>query len=77
MTEQQEDFAKRLNVLQEREREIMKKMNVAMRANANHALLEQMQFMLEENRAAQFELKIIEREKNDGKDGFNDFLSIG
>ena len=77
MSEEKEDFAKRLNVLQDREREIIKKMNVAMRANANFALIEHMQFMLEEIRAEQFELKIHEREKNDGKDGFSDFLSIG
>ena len=74
-SEDEKNFNQRLSELQERERTIIKKMNTAMRAGASSTILEHMQFMLEENRALQFELKVIRKEQDD--DDFDDFLSIG
>jgi tRNA C32,U32 (ribose-2'-O)-methylase TrmJ len=70
------DFAQKINQLQEREREILKKMNTATRAGASFAVMQQLQFMLEECKTQQHELKILSREKSDS-DNFDDFLSIG
>lgn len=63
-----------LQALMERERELIKKMNVAMRANANPQILGQFDFLLQECRIAQQELRI--KQKSAGDD-FNDYLSIG
>lgn len=62
-------------LLQEREREILKKMSIAIRAGASQQIIDQMTWMLEEIRIQQFELKEINK-LNDGDD-FNDFISIG
>jgi hypothetical protein len=51
-------------------------MNVAMRAGANQQILGQFQFMLEECRMAQFELRVISK-ANNPDDKFDDYLSIG
>lgn len=77
MSNSKDNFTKTLNDLLEREREIIKKMNVALRANVSPSILDQMQYMLEECRAAQQELRILEKSKDSDKDDFNDFLSIG
>ena len=74
---EQEDTNKKLNELLEREREIIKKMNVALRAGASSVIINQMQYMLEEVRIAQQELRLIEKSKESSKDDFGDFLSIG
>jgi hypothetical protein len=63
-----------LQALMERERELIKKMNVAMRANANPQILGQFDFLLQECRIAQQELRIKQKS---GGDDFNDYLSIG
>lgn len=65
----------RLNELMEREREIIKKMNVAIRAQANPQVLSHFDFLLQECRIAQQELRMTQ--KNNDKDDFNDYLSIG
>jgi hypothetical protein len=62
-------------LLQEREREILKKMSIAVRAGASQQVIDQMAWMLEEVRIQQFEFKEISK-LNDGDD-FNDFISIG
>ena len=62
-------------LLQEREREILKKMSIAVRAGASQQVIDQMTWMLEEVRIQQFEFKEISK-LNDGDD-FNDFISIG
>jgi hypothetical protein len=65
----------RLNDLLEREREIIKKMNLALRAGANPQVIGQFDFMLQEVRFAQQDLRQIQKA---GKiDGFDDYLSIG
>jgi hypothetical protein len=63
-----------LQMLMERERELIKKMNVAIRAGANPQILSQFDFLLEECRFAQQELRI--KQKSNGND-FDDYLSIG
>lgn len=65
----------KLNALIEREREILKKMNVAARAMASPQVIGQLDFLLQECRMQQAELRIL---KNQNKDSsFDDFLSIG
>lgn len=66
----------RLQALIERERELIKKMNVALRAGANSTIISQFDFMLQECRFAQQELRI--KQKSSDKDSdFDDYLSIG
>jgi hypothetical protein len=65
----------RLNELLERERAIIKKMNVALRANANPQVIGHFEFMLQEVRFAQQDLR--QTQKADKGDGFDDYLSIG
>ncbi len=65
----------RLNELLERERTIIKKMNLALRAGANPQVISQFDFMLQEVRFAQQDLRQVQ--KADKGDGFDDFLSIG
>lgn len=65
----------KLNALIEREREILKKMNVATRAMASPQVIGQLDFLLQECRMQQAELRML---KNQNKDSsFDDFLSIG
>jgi hypothetical protein len=65
----------RLNELLERERAIIKKMNVALRAGANPQVIGHFDFMLQEVRFAQQDLRQLQ--KSDKSDGFDDYLSIG
>ena len=65
----------RLNELQEQERTLLKKMNVAIRAGANPTVMGQFEFMLQECRFAQQELKMLKGSSGDS--GFDNFLSIG
>lgn len=65
----------RLNELLERERTIIKKMNVALRAGANPQVIGHFEFMLQEVRFAQQDLRQLQ--KSDKSDGFDDYLSIG
>jgi hypothetical protein len=74
MTEKTLD--QKLHSLIEREREILKKISVAYRAGASEGVMGQLDFMLEECRADQMEMRMLL--KSDKKDsGFDDFLSIG
>jgi hypothetical protein len=74
MTEKTLD--QKLHALIEREREILKKISTAYRAGASEGVMGQLDFMLEECRADQMEMRMLL--KSDKKDsGFDDFLSIG
>jgi hypothetical protein len=75
MTDNDNSIDKRLNDLQEQERTIIKKMNLAIRAGANPTVLGQFDFMLQECRFAQQELKILKGSSGDSE--FDNFLSIG
>lgn len=71
-----DDYQAKLTELLEKEKAVIKKMNVALRAGANPSIIGQFQFMLEEIRMAQFELRSIQAGgKTD--DGFDGYLSIG
>lgn len=76
MSDKTATIEQRLNELLEQERTIIKKMNTAIRAGANSVVIGQFEFMLQECRFAQQELRIVQR-NNDGKSDFDDFLSIG
>ena len=65
----------RLNELFEQERVIIKKMNTAIRAGANPMVLSQFEFMLEECRFKQQELRMTQG--SNGDSDFDNFLSIG
>jgi hypothetical protein len=66
----------KLNALIEQEKNLIRKMNVALRAGANQQILGQFNFMLEECRLAQFELRETNK-TNNSDDKFGDYLSIG
>lgn len=66
----------KLHDLVEKERQILKKIGVAARAGASDGILAQLNFMLDECRFSQFELKQLMKE-NKADSGFDDFLSIG
>ena len=70
-----EDINKQLATLIEREREILKKMNVAQRAGAGEQIMGQLNYMLEECRFTQQDLRQLQAGK--GKDDFDNFISIG
>jgi len=70
-----EDINKQLATLIEREREILKKMNVAHRAGASEQIMGQLNYMLEECRFTQQDLRQLQAGK--GKDDFDNFISIG
>ena len=75
MTDKNSSIDQRLNELQEQERTIMKKMNTAIRAGANSMIMSQFEFMLQECRFAQQELKILKGSSGDSE--FDNFMSIG
>lgn len=71
------DLNKQLNELIDREREILKKMNVARRAGASEGIIGQMNYMLEECKFAQQDLR-AKQAAGSGKDNdFGSFISIG
>lgn len=71
------DLNKQLNDLIEREREILKKMNVARRAGASEGIIGQMMFMLDEVQFAQQDIR-AKQVAGTGKDNdFGSFISIG
>ena len=71
------DLNKQLNDLIEREREILKKMNVARRAGASEGVIGQMMFMLDEVQFAQQDIR-AKQAAVPGKDNdFGSFISIG
>lgn len=76
MTEKNVKADQRLNELIEHERTILKKMNTAIRAGANPMVISQFEFMLQECRFQQQEIRMIENSK-DGKNDFDSFISIG
>jgi len=70
-----EDINKQLSALQEREREILKKISLAQRAGAGEQVIGQLHFMLDECRFSQQDLRQLQAGK--GKDDFDNFISIG
>ena len=71
------DLNKQLNDLIEREREILKKMNVARRAGASEGIIGQMTYMLDEVKFAQMDIR-AKQAASSGKDNdFGSFISIG
>ena len=70
-----EDINKQLAALMEREREILKKMGLAQRAGAGEQIMGQLNYMLEECRFTQQDLRQLQASK--GKDDFDNFISIG
>jgi hydroxyacyl-ACP dehydratase HTD2-like protein with hotdog domain len=75
MSEKELTPEQRLNELIEQERVIIKKMNTAIRAGANPMVLSQFEFMLQECKFNQQELRIIQ--SSSGNSDFDNFLSIG
>lgn len=71
-----DDYQVKLTELLEKEKTLIKKMNIALRAGSNPVIIGQFQYMLEEVRMAQFELRSLQA-NNKSDDGFNDYLSIG
>jgi hypothetical protein len=71
------DLNKQLNELIEREREILKKMNVARRAGASESIIGQMTYMLEECKFAQQDIRAKQSAGSDKGSDFGSFLSIG
>lgn len=67
----------KLNALVEREREILKKLNIANRAMASETVIAQIQFLLDECRMHQDELRVMQKVNGSNNQGFDDFLSIG
>jgi hypothetical protein len=70
-----EDITKQLTALIEREREILKKMSLAQRAGAGEQIMGQLNYMLDECRFSQQDLRQLQAGK--GKDDFDNFISIG
>lgn len=71
------DLNKQLNDLIEREREILKKLNIARRAGASDGIIGQMMFMLDEVKFAQQDIR-AKQSMGSGKDNdFGSFISIG
>lgn len=70
-----DSIEQQLQDLMNREREIIKKMNVAMRAQANSQIISHFDFMLNEVRIAQQELRL--KQKQSDNDDFDNYLSIG
>jgi hypothetical protein len=71
------DLNKQLNDLIEREREILKKLNVARRAGASEGIIGQMMYMLDEVKFAQQDIR-AKQAAGSGKDNvFGSFISIG
>lgn len=71
-----DNIEQQIQQLMDRERELIKKMNVALRAGANPTIISQFDFMLQECRFAQQELRV--KQKSSDKDSdFDNYLSIG
>jgi hypothetical protein len=66
----------KINALIEREREILKKMNIARLAGASEGILNQMSFLLDECKFQQQELRILQKSNSKDSD-FDNYISIG
>lgn len=71
-----DEYQTKLSELIEKEKTLLRKMNTAIRAGANITIIGQFQYMLEECRFAQFELRELQK-SNKPDDKFDDYLSIG
>lgn len=71
-------YEQQFNELLEKERTIMKKMNTAIRAGANIMIINQFEFMLQECKLQQQEVRMLQQSNADnGKTDFGNFISIG
>lgn len=66
----------KISALIDREREILKKLNVARNAGAGEAVLGQLGFMLDECKFQQQELRFLQKSNSKDSD-FDNYLSIG
>jgi hypothetical protein len=66
----------KISTLIDREREILKKMNVARNAGANEQVMNQLGFMLDEVKFQQQELRFLQKSNSKDSD-FDNYLSIG
>lgn len=71
------DLNKQLNDLIEREREILRKLNVARRAGASEGIIGQMMFMLDEVKFAQMDIRAKQAAGTNKDNDFGSFISIG
>jgi hypothetical protein len=71
------DLNKQLNDLIDREREILKKMNVARRAGASEQVIGQMIYMLDECKFAQQDIRAKQASSSSKDNDFGSFISIG
>lgn len=71
------DLNKQLNDLIERERDILKKLNVARRAGASEQIIGQINFLLSECQFAQHDIRARQSSKSGKDNDFGSFLSIG
>ena len=71
------DLNKQLNDLIEREREILKKLNVARRAGASEGVIGQMMFMLDEVKFSQMDIRAKQAASTNKDNDFGSFISIG
>ncbi len=72
----EQSIDQKISALIDREREILKKMNVARNAGAGEAILGQLGFMLDEVKFQQQELRFLQKSNSKDSD-FDNFLSIG
>lgn len=73
----QDPVNQQLQALQEREREILKKISVASRAGVSEQVMGQLNFMLDECRFQQLDIKQRASANNNKDSDFDNFLSIG
>jgi hypothetical protein len=71
------DLNKQLNDLIEREREILKKLNVARRAGASEGIIGQMMYMLDEVKFSQQDIRAKQAAVSGKDNDFGSFISIG
>lgn len=71
-----DNLDQRLNELIEYERTLITKLNQARRLNSSFQIIDHLEFLLNENRFAQQEIRFVQ--KSDRKDSdFDNFLSVG
>ena len=71
-----ESTEQQLQKLIEREREIIKKMNLAIRAGANPQVMDHFDYLLQECRFAQQDLRLLQKQQGKDQD-FDNYISIG
>jgi transcriptional regulator of NAD metabolism len=71
-----ENLEQKLNELIEQERQIITKLNQARRLNSSYQIIDHLEYLLNENRFTQQEIRYVQ--KSDRKDSdFDNYLSVG